>query len=397
MAQEIKQSESDSTKEPNRPHHSLASISQPSFKSDYDLETRPSVDEPKRKWRTVIDKEDVDIYRDLGLGRGVNVTTLHMWKSKSSFVVRRIDPEGTNIIGTEESGIKKSYIKEVSIVSMHQENLCLSLNNPHSQVKIGIDCQVSQSTQSSIRISGTKVNTRTIAFKEKMSKHNSCIQSQGYNKEDDFEENLYKWLLSQMKTRVTYESNAEPQTQSSQTPILNDECNTESQTQEQLAEKDQEELSNIVENMLENNDVKSYEKIVADCGKFIRSLGVTHYVSAIKLGAVSYTAIETNIKQAKLGVGSEVSIGPLAKGGVLAQLSSLRHYFWFEDQQIGRIVNGKVERRTPDEAVIGIKIQTVSHLVRIHYVQIALQEAITQYIEAKNRKSGKIVHMQLDK
>ena len=78
-------------------------------------------------------------YETLGLGRGVNVTDTHMWKNKSSFVVRKISD--TNIIKTEESGMFEKYEKVVSTISQEQQKIRLLLDDPSSQIKIGMDAQ----------------------------------------------------------------------------------------------------------------------------------------------------------------------------------------------------------------------------------------------------------------
>ena len=103
----------------------------------------------------------MDYYKSLGLGRGINVTDLHMWRNKSAFIVREINGD---IIETEECGMFEKYEKIVSTISREQQKIRLSLNDPSSQIKIGMDAEQTQSVTSNIRIAGTKVKTRTISF-----------------------------------------------------------------------------------------------------------------------------------------------------------------------------------------------------------------------------------------
>ena len=103
----------------------------------------------------------MDYFKSLGLGRGINVTDLHMWRNKSAFIVREINGD---IIETEECGMFEKYEKIVSTISREQQKIRLSLNDPSSQIKIGMDAEQTQSVTSNIRIAGTKVKTRTISF-----------------------------------------------------------------------------------------------------------------------------------------------------------------------------------------------------------------------------------------
>ncbi len=80
----------------------------------------------------------MDYYKSLGLGRGINVTDTHMWRNKSAFIVREINGD---IIKTEECGMFEKYEKIVSTISREQQKIRLSLNDPSSQIKIGMDAQ----------------------------------------------------------------------------------------------------------------------------------------------------------------------------------------------------------------------------------------------------------------
>ena len=345
-------------------------------KSHFELQIpTPSPVEVAQKCLPIIDKEDVQRYQDLGLGRGVDVTDPQMWRNKSALLVRKVCPETNNIIGTEEGGVKEKYEKEVSTVGLHQQKIRFSLKDPNSFVKIGIDAQSSQSTSSAKKIAGTKVKTRTIAFQADLDdipmpypdtpELETDYQCCKHN-ENHFEEKLYTWILRRIKSRELSET---------------DQLEEQPSVAMRL-------LAKLKKMQGADKELKLGE-IISDCKELVETLGVTHYISAIKLGAMQYRVFTASIKQTKLGAGAEVGGGTMAVGS----LSGLSRKQWFhkfeEEQEIGRIgKDGRVRRGTTDEAVIGCQIQPVYKLVRIQYVQMALQEATEEYIRDRDNTSG---------
>ena len=347
----------------------------------------PNPVEVEEKCSAIIDMRDVQRYQDLGLGRAVNVTDPQMWRNKSSFLARKIiiSQDHTNVIGTEEGGVKQKYNKEVSTVALHQQKIRLTLEDPNSLVKIGIDAQSSQSTSSAKKIAGTKVKTRTIAFQADFDDIlMQCPKTPGLHtgyqrctsEGNLFEDKLYTWILGRIKCR-------------------------ESNHSDLLEEEEEEPELNMTKKLLvklkemQSDDTKMKE-IYNDCRDLVVTYGVTHYISAIKLGAMQYRVFTTSIKETKVGAGAEVGGGHMITGG----LSGLSSKHWFhrceEEQEIGSIgKDGRVKRRTTDEAVIGCQIQPLYKLVRIQYIQRALQEAIKDYIQAKEDTSGKNLEYKL--
>ena len=335
----------------------------------------PSPVEVSQKCMPIVSEDDVQRYQDLGLGRGVDVTDPQMWRNKSALLVRKVCPKASNIIGTEEGGVKKKYEKEVSTVGLHQQKIRFSLKDPNSFVKIGIDAQSSQSTSSAKKIVGIKVKTRTIAFQADLddipmpypdtpnlqTDYQCCKHD-----ENHFEEKLYTWVLRRIESR-------------------------ESDTTDQQEEEPNVEMRLLakLKKMQGADKELRLEEIIDDCKDLVETLGVTHYISAIKLGAMQYRVFTVNIKQTKLGAGAELGGGNFAMGS----LSGFFRKQWFhkfeEEQKIGRISkDGQVRRGTADEAVIGCQIQPVYKLVRLQYVQMALQAATEEYIRDKDNTSG---------
>ncbi len=327
---------------------------------------------------------EIDDYQTLGLGRGVNVTDAHMWRNKSSFVVRTISD--SNIIRTEESGMFEKYEKVVSTISREQRKIRLLLDDPSSQIKIGMDAQQTQSLTSSMRIAGTKIKTRTISFCTNFGDLPPYVQTDKpqyttyrSNEEDDcFERSFCLWILDRIRSRESTEDSDKK-------------ANVSDMKTEQAVKE-------IFEHLSSPCNTEKRKEISNDCEVFVRDLGITHYVNSIELGAMKYNAATISSKQRKLGGGAEVGAGKYAEGG----LSGFTEKLWFQSQKeersIGKINDdGTVTRSKENEAVIGFQIQPIYSLAPIPYLQPALQNAVKEYIQLKSDPTGEItfVHCSL--
>ena len=327
--------------------------------------------------KTVVHESEIGHYHELGLGRGVNVTDPDMWKSKTPYLVREAvfpgsTSENSNIIGTQDCGILERYCKEVSSFEMHQQKLWLSLDNPlASQVKIGIDEQSSRSSSSRNLIDGKKIESRTISFRfhfDDVPLYDDIEQAAidaplcflQENDNNKFEQDLANWFLKRFEDREKKSdedhSSEESSVADKKTPI------------QKLAEK------------LRNNK-KKLKTFVSDCSAFLKYMGITHYISAIKLGACEYHVVTSKFEEKRLGSSASMVVGSLAKGGLSGILEKKFSFKREEEQKIGRIENEKVTT----EAVIGFEIQPLYKLVRIQYIQMALRKAIKVYIQSKDK------------
>ena len=333
----------------------------------------------------MITESEVQRYQDLGLGRGVNVTDSQMWRNKSPFQIRTICRNLSNIIGTEECGLKEHYEKEVSTVATQQLKIKLSLDEPSSRVKIGMDAHNSQSKSSTKMITGTKVNTRTISFQidfddlplyasvDKIGVEVPTLEGSSQDEsEKRFETNLYSWILERIRDRQS-KSNEEGDFPGKIGNLVGDSS------------------ANMLSDYLHKVSEQSTQlKAVAnDCKVFVKNLGITHYVSVIELGALRYSVVTTSSRQEKLGAGAELGAGNLAEAGISGKVEKNWFHRSKEQQEIGRIrEDGTVKRTSEDEAVIGFQIQPIHKMIRIQYIQLALQVAIKEYIQMKADKSG---------
>ena len=302
-------------------------------------------------------------YHELGLGRGVNVTDPKMWKNKTSFFVIRAHSEN-DIDITQECGLLERYKTEVATFSSQSQSVQASLENPTSNVKIGMDEYYSRSSSSKQIIVGQKIEKRTIAFKVNYQDELPCLPCDSIIDEprsapknyggQDFEKDLASWLLKYFFDR-------------------NNTIDKE-QAIEKLA--------------LRLCDADSTTILLKGCAEFINHLGITHYVSAIKLGACHYHIVSSMLKEKWLGVGATSAASSLAKGRMASisreQLTQMAE----EEQKIGRI-NEREGVDSEDEAVIEFEIQPLYKLLKIHFIHEALKEAIKRYIRAKMDNTSK--------
>ena len=270
----------------------------------------------------MVSPTEVQYYHQLGLRRGVNVTHPDMWKTKTPFLMRKASPDLTNIIGTQECGVLESYETEVSTFSMHKQKLRLSLQNPIAPVKLGIDEQYSRSSSSTKLIKGEKIEKRSISFEshfDEVPLYDSIDQAEidvpdtflQENSDNSFEENLAKWLLKRRDdhekkakekakemaredeaTDDTPESNPNLVEEHEEQPKDDDDDSTEKtapNSVEKLAAKlkelDREYMAKKQTECAPENEPNWQDKMLDDCKTLIEHLDITHYVSAVKLGA----------------------------------------------------------------------------------------------------------------
>ena len=347
------------------------------------VENESATKKAKSKLKQVVFKDEIPRYHELGLGRGVDVTNADMWKSKTPYLVR-VACEG-NIIGTQECEILERYKKEVSTFENQRQKLWLSLDNPvGSQVKIGMDEQFSRHSSSTKLIEGTKIETRTISFRfhfDDVPLYEStdqavigapdCFLHKSDNNE--FENDLALWFLKRIEDHETKKSSSEDS--KAEETLLN-------RASEENKKADVMEKSPIekLEDMLKGNKELRLKNIKRDCTAFLNHLGITHYVSAIKLGACKYNVVSSRVEETLLGASTTMASGPLLKGGLSGFLEKGFSFKGEESQEIGRINSGEVTT----EAVIGYEVQPIYKLVRIQFIQMCLRRAIKVYIKSKD-------------
>ena len=330
--------------------------------------------------------EEIKRYHELGLGRGIDVTDPEMWKNKSSMLVREVSD---NIIVTNECGRKEAYTRSVSSVDMQQQQIQLSLDDPSSRFKIGMDAQHSQSTRTSKIVSGTKWETQAISFKSDF--HDVPLYASLSDLSLDvpesshyaFEEDLCSWILKRIQLLHKKKDSSDDS---------NDHEASHSRPVEDLVVI----LKLLISAEVSFGDDKEWDerKNIAcislflrdSCKEFLTNLGVTHYVSAIKLGAMKYRAVTVKSNRKTFGAEAEVGIGSTATGTVSERV--MRGLFRQEEQErhIGKIGD---DDTVEEEAVIAFQIQPIDTLVRVQFIQVALRQAIKEYVQSKTDKCRK--------
>ena len=155
--------------------------------------------------------------------------------------------------------------------------------------------------------------------------------------------------------------------------------------------------SQLVENQI--CSAREKEKIKKDIQQFIDQFGITHYVSAIELGALEYRVV-TEKEYGMLALGEmKASVAVPAYGGAETAAKLAKQYEWSkhtsELKQIGRITGKDNEKKVTlaDEAVIGCQLTPISHLVKNPHLKEALIAAVNEY--SQNMTKGLSVYVSL--
>ena len=354
-----------------------------------------------RKAEAVLTEKEMGRMVDLGLGRGIDGTHPTPWLNKSSFQVRNCTLE--NIIGTEEGGALQSYEREVSSVSTQQSSLKSSVTIPQAPVTIGMDAEQSRSYTTTRKVVGKKVLNRTISFRADFedlpqtragdAKLASVDMTEGIYKTEEeeteksagdvqqtytFEERLSRWVIERILQR---ESIIELKLADEGKPI----------PKRMFQPGGQNPVTDLAE-FLRSSSVDERKEIVSDCADFVRYFRITHYVSAIELGAAQYRVFSENEYYTRVRATGTLGIEALANFVISETFSKKTKKTSSDLKQIGVIgSDGRVERGSYDEAVVGIQIEPINNLLRLRYLQLAMRKALLKYIEQQGDTSGRLI------
>ncbi len=331
---------------------------------------------PVIKLIPVMEESEIKHFQELGLGRGINSADPHMWRNKIPIQIRNIAQDLSNVIGTNENGILQHYEKTVSSLQSQQSKIKLALFIPSSTVKIGLDAHYSQSTNSSVTVTGTKVRTRTISFQSDFEDLPTEFYDDTLNlldKDRTFESKMATWILSYLQIKQT--SNDLP---------------SEPDLGKLLGDNDMEKLV-YLGTKIDTYDSKQAKAILVACKMFVFAIGVTHYVSCIELGATKYTADENTTFSVGSGFGDSIQASSIATVNEQVDIVQETKLFTEKEQYIGHFdpETRVVRRNTRDEAVIGFHMQPISKLLRTPLLQLAMRAAIEIYIQQGQDNTGK--------
>ena len=384
---------------------------------------------------------------DLGLGRGVDASDPNPWLNKTSFQVRNVLRE--NIIGTDEGSALHTYQKEVISAFTLQAQLKASIPVPQAPIAIGVDSEQSKSVTSTKRVVGCKVLVRTISFREgfedipyteQLSYSHQSEENAGKNSKQEglltFEERLGRWIARRMtannhlcdrfKKAGFYKKEGGLDEEKDESKLRGRLVPTLSFDQGQQQNERKDEIG-LGWRMLEYtaktalsgshqaspaspasaeppdepaDDVTKLNKelkveVENAVRKFVETFHITHYVSALSLGAVEYSVFSEEQYSSRFH--AKTSLGLDAAG---ASVSSTAVYKKTtrksESRRIGRF-EGKGEKRTvkagsSGEAVIGIQVQPITNLI-VHYppVQRIMRHILLEYVKKRQTLSRKLV------
>ena len=334
---------------------------------------------------------------DLGLGRGVDATLASPWSMKSSFQVRQVTLD--NIIGTEEGGALQAYEREISSVTTQQSTLKSSISVPQAPVTMSLEGEYSRSSSSTRKAVGKQVINRTISFRADFDDipqgmiNDAGGPSKPGKEMDDTDTgsastNLYADLrrgsVAIVQTQFTFEQRLAEW-------ILERVLQRWEKACAQARESGSPEpkrptiigvnpLADIAE-YLKTASTDDKKSVFNDCTNFVRHFRITHYVSAIQLGAAEYRVLSENEYYKKVSTSGTFGLEAVAKFVSSESYSKKSKVKASDTRQIGKIIKDKVERGSYDEAVVGIKILPIHTLVKLRYLHLALRKALLDYVD----------------
>ena len=298
-----------------------------------------------------------------------------------------------SIIGTEEGGSLQSYEREITSICHHQNELKASVTVPQAPVSIGIDAELSRSASVTRKSVGKKILNRTISFRADFhdvpstsstdpiaARHPSSLprSRSKSNTNRTFEERLCEWMLE----RIRYREEVKQLEQAAEDEPLTD----------SLCYSFQGNPMQSLADFIHGCSHEDRELILQDCVDFVYHFRITHYVSAVELGAAEYRVLSESEYTSRVEAGGSFGVEALANAAV--SLTTKSH--WKKTKKVSDLRNigiikpdGTVARGSYGEAVVGIRIQPISNLVTLRYLQLALQQALSNYVESERSSSGK--------
>ena len=340
-----------------------------------------------------------------GLGRGVDITKPTPWLNKTSFQVRKVFT--ADLIETDEGGLVKQYTDVVSSSTTIHSQVSSGLKAPDIPLTIGVDAEYSHTECSSKHVVGKKIKNRTIAFRVDF----DDVPESRVDTLEKAKEQMKKTNVSGKKTLVEkrrHEREAKEQMKktkdSTQVSVSGKETLFETRLCKWLKkclgnwgicldESPDEELclACIKDKGSLIEDDEQTGELEEDINSFIKHFGVTHYVSAIELGALQFSVLTENQYEKKLAASGSSSFSSLfggAEASASLSKSSATKMSHSERKEIGKIKkdgdNGDTEKvEECDEAVIGCEIRPISSLVKNPYLQQAIKSSVKKYTKEK--------------
>ena len=210
-----------------------------------------------------------------------------------------------------------------------------------------------------------------------------------------FEERLCRWILERVEQRAELKA---IQSLVNKGASLKEEVPVHSPPvfeKQIVLPQGEPDLSNPIEllgRFIQDCTHEERKQVVNDCKDFVHHFRITHYVCAVELGAAEYRVMSEEEYETRIGVGGSFGFEALANAAVKDSVRWKTTKKASELKRIGLIkADGTVERGSYEEAVVGIQIQPISSLVKIGYLQLALQQVLVEYSSQEGDKSCKMI------
>ena len=351
-------------------------------------------------------RHNQEYYMLLGLGRGVDITKDTPWLEKSSFQVRQVLKN--DIIETIDGGLQRGYDEEISSGTTRRSEIHGKVRAPDTPLNIGIDAEYSRTHGSSRRMVGAKVKNRTVSFRvDFVDVPQSRVEKNIREAKGDPKKNVPQSPVEAKKQKQETKRNDAADSREAHVSVPAEcsqnkiEPHGDDQKDARFTERlcrwlvDCLKLRGVPEVCSKTNPfefINSHRgeayilEIEAGIKAFVDHFGITHYVSAIELGGLSYKLLTEEQYEKHVAVGGQATLTAMAYGGLAASAKhshqKKRSEKWSEYKKIGKIGEDGIVKEK-DEAVIGVEIRPISNLVRIPHLQCLLRSAVLHYMRCK--------------
>ena len=273
---------------------------------------------------------------ELGLGRGVNGTEPRPWVNKVSFQVREakmseddLSEGDSNLIGTNEGGMLRDYVEEVTSIKDQSAKMDLSITVLKTPVSVGVGADLSRTWTNTQKAIGRRVLNTTIAFQQLF---------------DESDDKLARYVL---------------------------ECSD--------IKRDEKWIDALAE-MSDHDCTKCFER-------FLGRYNITHYVSAITLGASMFVVETESHYQRTISSHGKLEYEPIASLEASATFSKKLKRSSKDIRYIGKF--SKQDMSTVEkEAVISVQLQPITTLIQNERLRKNLEEVLKLYIQKQKQKTG---------
>ena len=394
-----------------------------------------------------ISRDDCQKFARWGLGRGINITKKTPWVEKTPFQVRNV--KQGDLIETDDGELLKAYSEEIRSRTTVKSEVQSGIRTGNLPVSVRMDAEFTRSTLSSKYVAGTKIKKRTISFRMEFS---DVPQSLVKNVGEAIKEAQQKAKpsLQKLGRAATWsKSLADKPTEHEHPPLLAAKSTFQLGTEpdehaatgaaptlepshESISERAPLSCESVLEEVVLMSEGKSFEErlgawirnslkrrgyhcpsykniqelilsqslveetrpkieevIQSFLDHFVQEFGVTHYLSAMELGAMEYRELTSKEFYSRAKFVSKASFGTPYVGADASTsqfFSKSKRDTTSEKKKIGSMIREKGKReKVVEEAVIGCSFSPISFLIKMPFLQHALKTSVDKYVRQESR------------